>query len=143
MNVKLFNMLNGNKYYPSRTYLNDAGYDVYLPRDFILEPNQTRKFKLDVAINWSFNMNDLAILSLPRSSSSLEGKLVFTTGLIDPGYEGSLYLVAHNVSDTTVTLTKGDRVVQLVFVKLYEHTDMTNILKDGVRGKAGFGSSGK
>lgn len=143
MNVKLFNMINGNRFYPSKTYLNDAGYDLYLPRDIYLEPNKSNKYKLDISINWTFEMNNLAVLSFPRSSSSLDGKVYFTTGVIDSGYEGSLYLVAHNTTDEIVHLKKGDRVVQLLFVRLYEHVDMSNILKDGVRGKAGFGSSGK
>lgn len=143
MNVKLFKLLNGNKYYPSKTYLNDAGYDVYLPNNIYLEPNSTGRYKLDLGINWSFDLQNIAVLSFPRSSTSLDGKVVFTTGVIDNGYEGSLYLVATNTTDKMIVLEEGTRAVQLLFVNMYEHVDMTKITKEGVRGKKAFGSSGK
>jgi deoxyuridine 5'-triphosphate nucleotidohydrolase len=143
MNVTLFKTLNGNKLYPSKAYLNDSGYDVYLPKDIIIEPRKAGRFKLDIAINWSFDMRDVTVMTFPRSSSLLDGKIFFTTGIIDYGYDGSIHLTCTNISDETVVLKQGERVMQLLFVKLYEHVDMSKILKDGIRGKSAFGSSGK
>lgn len=133
MNVKLFNMLNGNRYYPSKTYLNDSTYSLYLPRDIILEPGISKIYKLDVSINWSFDMKDFAVLSFPKVDDSLDGKVFFGSGVIDPGYTKSIYFKANNVSDETFILKQGDRILDIIFVKLYESVDMTNILKEGIR----------
>jgi deoxyuridine 5'-triphosphate nucleotidohydrolase len=143
MNVKLFKLMNGNSLYPSKAYMNDSGYDVYLPRNIIIEPRQAGRFKLDLGINWSFDMRDITVMTFPRSSSLLDGKVFFTTGVIDYGYDGSIHLTCTNVSDDTIVLEQGSRVMQILFVRLYEHVDMSKILKDGIRGKSAFGSSGK
>lgn len=136
MNVTLFKMLHGNKLYPSKSYLNDAGYNIYLPQDIYLEPNSVRSYKLDVAINWTFDLKDIAVISFPKIAPELYGKVFYTTSTVDPGYEGSIYLMVHNATNEIIKLQKGDPVLEVMFVKLYEHVDMTNILKDGVRGKS-------
>lgn len=141
--MELFKLLSGNVFYPSKAYMNDAGYDVYLPDTIKIEPHKAQKFKLDLAINWSFDMRDVTVLTFPRSSSLLEGKIFFTHGVIDYGYDGSIHLTCTNVSDETVVINKGERVMQVLFVKLYDKVDMTKVLKEGVRGKKAFGSSGK
>jgi len=143
MKADLFRLMASNTYYPSKAYMNDAGYDVYLPSDIVIKPRQAGRFKLDLAINWSYAMQNVVVMTFPRSSSLLDGKVFFTTGIIDYGYDGSIHLTCTNVSDDEITLKKGERVMQLIFSKLYEHVDMTKILKEGVRGKKAFGSSGK
>lgn len=143
MNVKLFNLMSGNTFYPSKAYMNDAGYDVYLPEDIVIRPRKAQKFKLNLGINWTYEMKDVTVMTFPRSSSLLEGKIFFTTGVIDYGYDGTIHLTCTNITDESVTIEKGTRVMQLVFMKLYEHIDLTKVLKEGVRGKSAFGSSGK
>ena len=136
MNVTLFKMLNANKLYPSKSYLNDSGYNIYLPRDIYLEPNSVRSYKLDVAINWSFDLKDVAVISFPKMVSELYGKVFLASSKVDQGYEGSIFFTVHNATDEIIKLEKGIPVMEVLFVKLYEHTDMTNILKEGVRGKS-------
>lgn len=89
-----------------------------------------------MAINWSFDLKDIAVISFPKMASELYGKVFLTSSKVDQGYEGSIYFTAYNATNEIIKLEKGIPVMEVLFVKLYEHTDMTNILKEGVRGKS-------
>lgn len=140
---QLFTLMNDNEYYPSKAYANDAGYDVYLPDDIVIEPNAAGRFRLELGIKWTDEMKDIAVLTFPRSSSLLDGKVFFTTGVIDHGYTGSIHLTCTNVSNERIKMEKGTRVMQILFTKLYDKVDTTKLLKSGNRGEGAFGSSGK
>ena len=52
-----------------------------------------------------------------RSSLAREG-VIGSFAVVDPGFRGQLTLNLHNVSDKEVTLTEGERIVQIVFHSL-------------------------
>lgn len=46
-----------------------------------------------------------------------------TTGVVDPGFNGRLLIGVENISETTQTLSVGDRIVQLTFTRLESRPD--------------------
>jgi len=52
-----------------------------------------------------------------RSSLAREG-VIGSFAVVDPGFRGQLTLNLQNVSDKDVTLTEGERIVQIVFHRL-------------------------
>lgn len=83
---------------------------------------------------------------LPRSGLALRHglSLVNTPGLIDAGYRGEIRVIVVNHDPTApVTLTRGDRIAQLV-VQRVESVELVEVqeLPDSMRGRGGFGSSG-
>lgn len=86
----------------------------------------------------------VAMLLLPRSSLALKHGLIVANspGLIDADYTGDIGIVVHNLKDETVTLERGWRIAQLVFVRLLrpEVVESQESIDREVRG--GFGSTG-
>lgn len=141
--AKLFKLLNGNMLYPSKAYSTDAGYDIYMPDDCVIEPRKAVKFPLNIAINWEELQQNVVALTFPRSSSLTDGRMFVTSGVIDFGYNGSIHFTGTNVSDDKIIIEKGTRVMQILFVQLTNSLDETNVLNSGTRSDKSFGSSGK
>lgn len=84
----------------------------------------------------------------PRSGLALEYGLTVLNapGTIDADYRGELKVLLINLGDTTVTITRGMRIAQLVIAPVsntrIEEVVETNDLGRTARGVAGFGSTG-
>jgi dUTP pyrophosphatase len=83
---------------------------------------------------------------MPRSGLALrEGlTLLNSPGLIDAGYRGDIDVIAHNTDlREPVRLAAGDRVAQLVLVRLAElEPRVVQELPPSDRNEGGFGSTG-
>lgn len=69
---------------------------------------------------------------------------ITATGLIDSGFTGEIKVMLHNDGPIERTVHAGDKVAQIMFVKIPKVTmvlDECN--EDGVRGDDGYGSSGR
>ena len=64
-------------------------------------------------------------------------------GVIDSDYRGEIMVALYNHSDEAVTVSKGERIAQLVLAPFIT-ADFTEAdsLEDSVRGEGGFGSTG-
>lgn len=80
-----------------------------------------------------------------RSGLSLKHGITLANGIgtIDSDYRGELKIILINLSKEKYTISKGDRIAQIVFVK-YENVDLieVNQLEDTLRNEKGFGHSG-
>ena len=128
---------------PSYARPGDAGLDLYAAEDVTLGPGARALVRtgLAVAIPEGF-----AGFVLPRSGLAARHgvSLLNTPGLIDSGYRGEvMVLVVNHDRAATVTLTRGDRIAQLV-VQRIEHATPVAVedLPSSERGSAGFGSTG-
>lgn len=106
-------------------------------------PNETVKVKTGIALN--MDRTDLCAMILPRSGLGSRGLILGnTTGLIDSDYQGELMVTLWNRSDDCITISKGDRIAQLVFVPIVR--PQFNVVKEfsitTERGSNGFGSTG-
>ena len=134
--------------FPSSKQRNgDAGYDLPALQDYVIEPGDIVSLSTGVSLNMGAEANRMATI-VPRSSVGLRGLSVLGN-VIDSGYTGILKVIVVNMGSTTISLKKGDRFCQIVFLQLPR---ICLVDRDGVpwsggnmsdRGKEGFGSTGK
>ena len=82
----------------------------------------------------------------PRSGLSFKEGLgvINSPGTIDSDYRGEIKIILMNYSNHKITITKGQRIAQLVLcpVKQLEWVE-THSMNTTQRGEGGFGSTGK
>ena len=64
-------------------------------------------------------------------------------GVIDSDYRGEIMVSLHNHSSQPATVSKGDRIAQLVIAPYYTAIFEEGELDSTQRGEGGFGSTGK
>lgn len=120
----------------------DAGYDLSAARSCIIKPGEiamiSAGFKMALPAGYEAQV---------RTRSGL-GKLGIcvsnSPGTIDAGYRGEVCVLLVNHSDKPYTVTRGDRIAQMVINKLPDaEMVMVTELDATARGENGFGSTGK
>jgi dUTP pyrophosphatase len=128
---------------PTRAYPGDAGVDLYALEDAVLSPGERASIGTGIAVEIPAGQ---AGLVLPRSGLAAKHgiTLVNAPGLIDAGYRGEIRVLMLNTDrDRSFTLSGGDRIAQLVLVRI-EAPEVVEVdeLALSERGAGGFGSSG-
>ena len=88
----------------------------------------------------------LCAVVLPRSGLGHKHGIVLgnLVGLIDADYQGPLLISCWNRSDTTFTITPGERIAQLVILPIVRAAfEVVDDFSPSARGAGGFGSSGR
>lgn len=130
---------------PRRGTALSAGYDIFSPISFSLQPGED--IKLPTGFK-AYMLDDEAIFALPRSGQGFKYylRLANTIGLIDADYfdnksnEGHIWVKIRNEGSKPITIQKGEAFCQMVFKKY--------LLADGDSFKGekrigGFNSTGK
>lgn len=128
---------------PTRAYAGDAGLDVYALEPATLGPGERASIRTGISVEIP---SGHAGLVLPRSGLAARHgiALVNAPGLIDAGYRGEVQVLLLNTDRSrTFTLVAGDRIAQLVLVRI-EAPEVLEVdeLAGSDRGAGGFGSSG-
>lgn len=127
---------------PSYAHEGDAGFDLRIKRDMVLEPMQSCIVDLGIAVEVPSGCVGLVF---PRSGlASKQGiTLRNSVGVIDSGYRGNVCAPLVNISDSTVKLDAGSRVCQMVIVPCVP-CDLipVDMLSETERSDGGFGSTG-
>ena len=124
---------------PTKAHEEDAGFDIYSPRHFTIEPRGS--IFIDTGIHFEIPRGYVGMI---KSKSGLNAKLgLLTEGVIDSGYTGPVGLKIYNNSDDEISINKNQKLTQIVFlpipeVKLVEVDE----LEESERGEGGFGSTG-
>jgi dUTP pyrophosphatase len=125
---------------PTRAHPNDAGLDLYLAEDVVIGPAAGRTVRTGIAL--AIPEGHVGLVA-DRSSMAKKG-LKTAGGVIDAGYRGEILIVLWNLSREEATLSKGERVAQLLILPIATPAVReTDSLDDTARGLKGFGSSGK
>lgn len=127
---------------PTKAYLDDAGFDLYVSERTIIPPHEFVDVPTDVAMELP---SDSWGLLTGRSSTTRERGLLVNQGIIDTGYRGELYVGVWNLTDKDVTVYAGDRIAQLIVLpnRTAElHLQKRERLSHHERGEQGFGSTG-
>ena len=128
---------------PEAHHPGDAGLDLRANADVEVPPGERAMIPTGVAVAIP---DGHAGLVLPRSGLASKHGLTLANspGLIDAGYRGELIVAVVNLDRTdAVTITKGERIAQLVVVALPDVSPrFVQELPDSARGEGGFGSSG-
>jgi dUTP pyrophosphatase len=120
----------------------DAGLDLCAAEGVTLAPGERTPVRTGLALAIPAGF---AGLVLPRSGLALRHGLtmVNTPGLIDSGYRGEVQVLLVNLGQAPVTVSRGDRIAQLV-VQRVEQVTLVPVaeLPESARGAGGFGSTG-
>lgn len=95
---------------------NRAGYDIVQLDDFIFKPLALTKVMTNVRFPLGLG-NYFALLTL-RSSYQSSGLTMPALGVIDSDYTDCIFYTLYNENIIPVTVKKGDRIAQLVFLPL-------------------------
>lgn len=135
MKIKLIDF--GYKNAPNRAHENDAGADVYVMEDIVLQPHTTTRIPLGFGIELP---DGFAAYVFPRSGMASKG-IVCELPPIDAGYRGEINAIASNVSDVPYLITAGERIGQLVVMPIVVADFIDYDIKE--RGTGAFASTGK
>ena len=136
----------------------DAGIDIYVPEDIVIEPKSQKRIPLGIhcsvlkTTSLSYpkgenftTLEPCSFLLLPRSSiSKTPLRLSNSIGLIDAGYRGEIQAPVDNISDDSYLIKKGTRLFQIVNPALtsFRKIEIVDNLSKTGRGEGGFGSTG-
>lgn len=127
---------------PRRARRGDAGLDLAIQEDAIVQPNETKYFPAGVKLKLP---NGFVGEVISRSSTARRGLCVTSTA-IDQNYTGEISSIVMNYTDKPIEIKKGDHLAQLILKQyyLFANEDMLGLNEDrGERLEQKFGSSGK
>lgn len=135
--------ITGDEHNIAYAHEGDAGADLRSVEDTIITPNS--RILVHTGLHMAIPDGYVGMVC-PRSGFALKhGVTVLNApGIVDSGYRGEVGVILLNTSEQTVTVRKGDRIAQMVFVP-YVHMAFEHVesLPETDRGEGGFGSTGK
>ena len=122
-----------------------SGVDLsaFLEKKVVIKPNSSELIPtgLQVAIP-----EELEIQIRPRSGLAAKENIgvLNSPGTIDSDYRGELKIILFNHGKEDFIINNGDRIAQMVLVPILKmEFEEVDSLPDTVRGRGGFGSTGK
>ena len=82
----------------------------------------------------------------PRSGLAVKNKISIlnTPGTIDSDYRGEIKVIIYNHGNENFSINNGDRIAQMILAPVVKmELEEINDLPKSIRGKGGFGSTGK
>lgn len=159
MKIKI-QKLNGFYALPFRANEGDAGYDLYAAKDMVIGPMEREIVPTGISIEIPKGFYGRIA---PRSGLAVRAGIDVLAGVIDSGYRGEVGVVLLNTnlpevlfnkskqasayesafgSRNKFTISRGDRIAQLIIEKCHSIEWENKDLSDSKRGKEGFGASG-
>lgn len=137
--MKLKVKLDEGAYMPERAHDTDAGLDIRTPVRVRAWPHDIAF--VDTGVHVEIPKGCAGFL---MSKSGLCKDGITTTGLIDEGYTGPIGVTMINHTGAYQIFNPGDKVTQLVIVKVEKPTPVqVDKIDGGERGDNGFGSTGR
>jgi len=128
---------------PGRATPHAAGYDVRSAEESVtLRPGEIRLVGTGLLMELP---EGVECQVRPRSGLALKHGVTLpnSPGTIDPDYRGELRVIMQNLGDEPVTLSRGERIAQLVFARFEAPSVVeAEVLSETERGEHGFGSTG-
>jgi dUTP pyrophosphatase len=129
---------------PERATPHAAGYDIRCAEESItLERGEIRLVGTGLVMELP---EGVECQVRPRSGLALEHGITLpnSPGTIDPDYRGELRIIMQNLGPESVTLSRGERIAQLVFCRFETpQIEISEQLTETGRGEGGFGSTGR
>ena len=143
MNQLKFQRFSATAKIPTKSRDRDAAYDIYSDHSVLVRGGVISKVHSNVNVQIPAGHVGLVC---PRSGLAANSGItvVNAPGVIDENYRGELCVILTRLSDGDTYLKAGDRIAQLLIVKLpeVEAVEVGELDPDYERGTAGFGSSG-
>ena len=137
---------NNNFSLPVKGSKNAAGYDFINPEEVTIQPKEIKYVKTGIKAMFPDN---IVLLLFNRSSNPKKKNLILINGVgvVDADYynnednEGEIAFAFYNISAIPLTIQKGEKLGQGMFIK-YE--DISDYNSENVNErKGGFGSTGE
>lgn len=120
----------------------DAGYDLRSSGDIVIEPG--KRALVPTGIRVAIPSGFVGLVH-PRSGVAINSGVTVLNapGTIDSGYRGEIMVPLINHSDQPFSISRGDRIAQIVFQR-FESVRFVSVteLPGSHRGSQGFGSTG-
>lgn len=141
-NIKVFVKLEDNAKMPSYMTIGSSGADLSSNVDTIVPAKSIAVVPTGISIHLPLNYE-----AQVRSRSGLAANygifVLNAPGTIDSDYRGEIKVVLANFSDKAFSVSKGDRIAQLVIAPVtYVQFAPANQLDETMRNTGGFGSTG-
>ena len=122
-----------------------SGMDLtaFLKKSITIKPKTSSLIPTGISIAFS---KDYEIQIRPRSGLAVKNNIsvLNTPGTIDSDYRGEIKIIIYNHGNEDFEINNGDRIAQMVLVPVMKiEREETDILPETLRGKGGFGSTGK
>lgn len=128
---------------PTRGHNEDAGYDLYAPKDMITKYLWKKdSVTIDTKVHMLIPEGYCGVII---SKSGLNVKHNVTShGLVDSGYTGSIRVKLYNHGDDRLHIEPGDKISQIVIVPcMTPKLVVVDKFPETERGNGGFGSTGR
>ena len=127
---------------PTKSTLGSVAFDLYSPKDYVISGLDKCTIPTDLQIALPVGT---AGMIMSCSGLAFKHNIVAFSGLIDGDYRGNLSVLLFNDGDFSYRINKGDRIAQLLLVKINEipsvvHCESIDDIEKSVH--LGFGSSG-
>ena len=115
---------------------------------FIKEPIEIKpktSYLIPTGLSVAFSEN-YEIQIRPRSGLAAKRNITVlnTPGTIDSDYRGEIKVIIYNHGDENFLVNNGDRIAQMILAPVVKmELEEVNNLPESIRGKGGFGSTGK
>ena len=133
--------LDKGAYMPTRSHREDAGWDLRARESYVVRAHGSAAVDTGVRVELP-----AGTVGMIKSRSGLNTKHgIVCEGVVDEGYTGPILVKLYNHSDVNYVVEPGDRIGQLVVLRLYDIEALEEVdeLVSGERGDNGFGSSGQ
>ena len=122
-----------------------SGMDIiaFIKKPISLKPKMSSIIPTGLSVAFS---KDYEIQIRPRSGLAAKNNITVlnTPGTIDSDYRGEIKIIIYNHGKDDFIINNGDRVAQMVLSPVFKmQLKEVNELPDTIRGKGGFGSTGK
>lgn len=128
---------------PTKGSKEAAGLDLYALSDVTIPSGKMKKVCTGIAVAIPDGYFG-GIYARSGLATKAGLRLANDVGIIDSDYRGEVIVALYNDSTEMRTISKGDRVAQLI-IQPYEKVEIEEVtnLDSTDRGEGGFGSSGK
>ena len=129
------------------TYKTDgaSGMDLmaFIEKPINLEPNKSCLVPTGLSVAFP---KEYEIQIRPRSGLAAKNNITVlnTPGPIDSDYRGEIKVIIYNHGNENFSINNGDRIAQMILAPVVKmELEEKNDLPKSIRGKGGFGSTGK
>ena len=122
-----------------------SGMDLmaFLKEPITIKPNTSSLIPTGLSIAFS---EDFEIQIRPRSGLAAKNNIgvLNSPGTIDSDYRGEIKIILFNHGNENFSINNGDRIAQMILAPVVKmELEEINDLPKSIRGKGGFGSTGK
>ena len=130
---------------PSYKTLGASGMDLmaFIKSSITIKPKTSSLIPTGLSIAFS---EDYEVQIRPRSGLAAKNNIsvLNTPGTIDSDYRGEIKVIIYNHGNNDFLINNGDRIAQMILMPVVKiELEETNNLPETIRGKGGFGSTGK